>query len=203
MNILKSAAYSIILAFLGNSMAAQMELEKTTSMSNAVEMFSSGNGHGGFMGLTCAFDDKSRSIGLSPFFQMNTGRFAGTRLIFNQSLSTDRICHKGFSSYSRDLVQLNLYMYLQYNKAARLSNTIVSDEKMIRRDTDSDLNSVKLATGEVGSGIEVQINLTPSITLKNRIAASVYHHYNYVQLMSHARTALSLHLGTALCITIN
>jgi hypothetical protein len=188
------------ISFQSNAFSQRVEAVRGT---NGVGLFSSGNGHGTFAGFSFHFNRGNKSLGISPFVQLKNGNFSGMRLIYCQSLSSDRVSWSKSEFTRSDLLQLNFHSYLQYNGPSQLSDKVIREESMIRRESARDWSQVKVSTGEAGAGIELQINITPFITVKNRIAAAVYYHFSDIQAMSHERIAPSLHLGSSVYFNIN
>jgi hypothetical protein len=91
---------------------------------------------------------------------------------------------------------------VQYNNKLPLSYCLVKEENMIEREPQTNWSQVKLSTLEATAGFELQMNLTETISWKNRVGASAYYHLNYVQGMDHDRAAPTLVLGAGIYVLL-
>lgn len=186
-----------------NSISAQ-ELCERVRYSVGVENFSSANGHGAFYAPMAFITSGRNTFGAGTLTQKRSMTTNGFKLSYQRNISGD------YPSYSRtdmiherEILQINLLAYVQYNNPLPLCKANVTQENAVHGDRIQDWANVKLSTMEVGAGFGLQINLTDNFCIKGSVAASVYHHLNQIQGMYHERTAPGLFLSTGITYRIH
>jgi hypothetical protein len=110
-----------------------------------------------------------------------------------------------YNQYTRrldkDLLQLNYFVYAQYNRKTGLCGNLINEERAILGAEDVAWDKVSMSSLETGAGIGFQLNLGKYISWKNRIAAGVYYHPENIEHMAHEAIAPTLHLGTGIYLS--
>ena len=126
----------------------------------------------------------------------------GGKLIYSLNLSNS-VNNPEYDILDQPILQLNFFSYIQYLHNCPVSKSVLKYEQVKRRDYQVPQN-ISLNTAEAAAGIEIRINLTKSISLRNCIALSVYTHLNKnMNLIFHERSAINLNLSTGLNFVIN
>jgi hypothetical protein len=167
---------------------AQDSLRKAVGMA----VFSSGNGHGMFFSPYFLVEKERHAFTAGPLISKRYFMMNGAKLTHSYNFTASR------GGY-RERVQLNWHSYLHYNGALPLKYSTVVYEQSARRFAETDINSVRLSTGEIGTGFLVQWNFGSRLSWLSYACASVYHHFRYTSLkLDHERTGPGLALGTSL-----
>lgn len=212
---------SFIISFIGGNTSAQNLISGKQHVDFGVEYFSSGNGHGAFVSPTIILNKKYNSISVSPMIQKSSVQLGGLKVAYVRNLTGamkfefddldsldahDLLYIQDYKDYHhnhKDVFQINVYSYFQFNKPLSLSSRAAYTEQITHAKDDINWGEVKLSTIESGAGFELQVNFTNSVSFKTYVGAGVYHHYNCGYKLYNGNTAMSLNLGMALFITLD
>jgi hypothetical protein len=193
MNKLTGTISIFILTILSLNTQAQQR-NYISPLGAGVDIVGSGNAHGAFLAPYLQLNIRRNSFVFSPLIQMRTKEMTGGKISYSRNLSAR-------SAGDLDLFQINIFAYVQHTQNLLLSENTVRDENKMRQKENVQWDKVRYTTSEGGAGIELRINLTSSVCIKNFVGFSVYDHQEYIKVMDHEKTATSLMLGTGIYFT--
>lgn len=201
------------------ALSGQDLISRKSHLDFGFDYYSSGNGHGAFYAPTLFLNKKYKALAFAPIIQKKSMKAGGFKLSFIQNLtgraidsfeddslsSEDSVMIGKFRAYSashKKFFQLNYFVYLQYNKPLPLSSDVIRLEQNAKRDN-VNWNSVYLNTGEAGAGIELQLNVSNTWSIKAYAGMSVYHHFTYLHKLDNGRNAMTLTIGSCVSMSLN
>jgi hypothetical protein len=160
----------------------------------------SGSGHGTLYSGFATLSKGKHMFNLGPIIMKRCMHVKGLRLVYSHLLAgrDDNGLGKGLP-YEGPELQLRFFSYAQYLHQAGLSYNKTRVETVTNRESQTDWNKVKLNTGEVGSGIELDVKMK-YVTLRNYITLATYYHFNYIKGMYHENLQPVITLGVGLTL---
>lgn len=194
---------AIIFFFIAVTLNAQ-KLKNNYSIGGGIDVNCTANWHGSLYTPYITGSDRNSELSLGAVIQKRTSKVCGGRLSFSTVLSTRYLHDSLLGGYfeQKDVLQINFFSYAQYINNAPLSYSAARLEEKTSRAYETDWNSIKLSTAELGAGIEFQVNITENVAWKSRIGGTVYYHVKYKSGMYHEKIAPILNIGTGIHINI-
>lgn len=199
---LKYKIYSLlfVIMLLSPYTKAQNSKQKIIQ-SIGLDCYSTGNGLGTFYCPNLNLSKGVNVFSVGPVIQKRSELVRGVKIGYSRILNIDS--RNIVNNNSKDLLQLNFFSSMQYTNMLPLSYSTVKNETLIFGDSKSNLEKIRLTTGEVNVGFELYINITNNISWKNCIAGSMYYHFNYSTILDRQKSAPTLYLGTGICFYIH
>ncbi|MEI6019761.1 MAG: hypothetical protein WCR21_01410 [Bacteroidota bacterium] len=180
----------------------------------------SNNGHSAFYAPTLIINKRFNGLAISPLVYQDNHKVNGIKLSYIRNLSgkasddvkdnvitvqdsLDYIEYKKFKKEHRDILEVNFYSYVQYNRSLPLSASAVAFEQENNLEMNVNWNQVKVSTGEAGFGIQLQYNITNTFSFKVYSGLGAYYHFDYKQELHKGRNAFCLNSGATLLYTFD
>lgn len=163
------------------------------------EIMRSGNGHGAFLSPYITIVKNDHSFILSPLLLKADRNFYGGKIAHSLNLSNNIRYQEESAEF--DALQISIFSYFQFVGNCKASDKALRYESRKRRDGSSVSESI-MNTAEAGGGLELRINLSRSVCIRNCIGLSVYRHFGNMDLVFHDRSAANLNLSTGLQVLL-
>lgn len=200
--------------------SAQDLMSARSFMDIGLDFSSSGTGHGAFYSPSLIYNQNFNGFGVSPMIYKKDNKLSGLKVSYMRNLSGKAkdeydeegmsqedslglVEYKKYKAQHRDPFQINFYSYMQYNRALSLSEAFVNYESMTNAEKDVNWNNVKVSTGEVGLGFQLQYNVNNNIGFRIYSGIGAFHHFDYQHELNNGRSGLSLNLGATLVYTFD
>lgn len=201
-------------------LSAQDAMSGRTFLDLGLDFSSSGNGHGAFYSPSLILNKNFNGFGVSPMIYKNDNKLSGLKVSYMRNLSgkvkdefdevnlsyedsIGLVEYKGYKMNHRDALQINFYSYMQYNQSISLSSAFVNNESQTNAEKDVNWNNVKVSTGEVGAGFQLQYNINNNIGFRVYSGIGAFHHFDYQHELNNGRNSISLNLGATLVYTFD
>ncbi len=183
-----------------------------------IDYLSSGNGHAAFYSPGLVINRNYNAFSIAPLIYTSNNQFSGLKVSYSRNLTGilkddyEIVCltHSDsldfgemlfYKKTHRDILQINFYTYLQYNKAIGLSSNFIEYEQLTNAEKDVNWQDVKVSTAEAGFGVQMQYNFSNAFALKVYSGLGAFRHFEYAHTLQNGREAFSLNLGATLLYT--
>ncbi len=207
--------------FIGSiNLSGQDLMSGRTFLDLGLDFSSSGNGHGAFYSPSLILNKNFNGFGVSPMIYKNDNKLSGLKVSYMRNLTgkikdeydevnlsyEDSIGlaeYKSFKMNHRDALQINFYSYMQYNQSISLSSAFANYEAQTNAEKDVNWNNVKVSTGEVGAGFQLQYNINNNVGFRVYSGIGAFHHFDYQHELNNGQSGISLNIGASLVYTFD
>ncbi|MEI6019767.1 MAG: hypothetical protein WCR21_01440 [Bacteroidota bacterium] len=210
--------YCLFILLTAGLMQAQDQVSGRTFFDLGIDYSSSGNGHAAFYAPSLVLNKNYNALSVAPLIYNRDNQISGLKVVYVRNLTGklkddyEIVCLNKADSLDfgemlfykkthRDILQINFYTYLQYNKAIGLSQDFIEYEQLTNAEKDVVWQDVKVSTAEAGFGVQMQYNISNAFAFKVYSGLGAFHHFEYIHDLQNGRDAFSLNLGATLLYT--